>query len=685
MKNKGIPFIEQHVEKIFLGVAGVAFLSIVAWQVLGTHNNVMLDGRSAAPGDLDEALAQKTQALAGKLEQPAPSIEDALKARLSPKAESYAKDLGSSVSPRGDIPQIEPVLASRLQSDGATSGRPFHVPEFPALAMRPSRVFSDTIDPAFLAEKLKDASASNAYAAFKSAQFGTAGEPYDVTWVVPSAVIDVDSIRSELSSKQGGDSIPEVWYGKRLFIVDVQFEREQLMANGSWGGATMLPILPGQASVRAEIETGMAASKAKPEERTGREASLRDSVMDQLAAPGFQSALLQPDFFPTKQVGEDRNFDPSEILKEPEPESIAVDEAKLAEERELVKLRQRRDSSAVELKRQKERLADLGGEAEEAPKEDKKNDRNRGSGGGAGAGGGGGGGGANRPGSGLGGAAGGMSGGRRSGNTDENLEQRVDLTKKVRALEKKLADHESALAKKLQELGRSEEKATLGNLSTDLSTAKSVVVWAHDLSAKPGQTYRYRAVAKVYNPFFTSGPLLVESQKRLADSFALETKSSPWCDPIRVGAPVEFFVTEAVAGEGKLGLGTASVEVYRFHDGDRRLETFSVQPGDRIGSVKDKVDYDTGFFVVDIFVDPAIERGASDRRPSPVVVVQNLQGDRYELRVPRYQSEDVTRLNYQSRVEVRSAEEKIDASDKKDAPKDGGKDGGRDGGNRPRG
>jgi len=282
-----------------------------------------------------------------------------------------------------------------------------------------------------------------------------------------------------------------------------------------------------------------------------------------------------------------------------------------------------------------------------------------------------------------------MSGGRRSGNTDENLEQRVDLTKKVRALEKKLADHESALAKKLQELGRSEEKATLGNLSTDLSTAKSVVVWAHDLSAKPGQTYRYRAVAKVYNPFFTSGPLLVESQKRLADSFALETKSSPWCDPIRVGAPVEFFVTEAVAGEGKLGLGTASVEVYRFHDGDRRLETFSVQPGDRIGSVKDKVDYDTGFFVVDIFVDPAIERGASDRRPSPVVVVQNLQGDRYELRVPRYQSEDVTRLNYQSRVEVRSAEEKIDASDKKDAPKDGGKDGGRDGGrdggNRPRG
>ena len=78
MKNKGIPFIEQHIEKFVLGAAGAVFFSVIAWQVLGTHNNVKLDGRDAAPSEIDEALATRTQALAQKLEQPAPAIDEKL-------------------------------------------------------------------------------------------------------------------------------------------------------------------------------------------------------------------------------------------------------------------------------------------------------------------------------------------------------------------------------------------------------------------------------------------------------------------------------------------------------------------------------------------------------------------------------------------------------------------------------
>jgi len=385
--------------------------------------------------------------------------------------------------------------------------------------------------------------------------------------------------------------------------------------------------------------------------------------MDQLAASGFQQGLLQPEFFPTKQVGDVSNFDPSDIIAKPVIETEADSEEKAKEK----KLRRKQRQSQFKVDRLAEQLADLGGPAEEAPKDDKDDRRgsNRGSGGG------GSGGGMSRPGSGLGGAAGGMQGGRRSGQSEENMQQRVELTKRLRALEKELEE----INKDLEALvGKDAAKPASATNTTDLLTAESVIVWTHDLAANPGDTYRYRSVAKVYNPFFTSGPLLVESQKKLADDFSLVTQTAGWSDPVRVSTPVEFFVTQAVAGEGKLGLGTATVEVYRFHDGDRRLETFSIQPGDRIGVKQDGIDYDTGYFLVDVYVDPSTERSSSDRRPAAIAVVQNLAGDRYEIRVPRFELENTTREKYQDFAKLRALES---------AGKGDGKAGGKDGADKP--
>ena len=96
MKNKGIPYIEQHIEKFVLGAAGAVFFSVIAWQVLGTHNNVTLDGRNARPSEIDDALAGKTQLLSEKLEQPAPPLAEKLGDRLKPQADAFASRLGTS-------------------------------------------------------------------------------------------------------------------------------------------------------------------------------------------------------------------------------------------------------------------------------------------------------------------------------------------------------------------------------------------------------------------------------------------------------------------------------------------------------------------------------------------------------------------------------------------------------------
>jgi hypothetical protein len=128
-----------------------------------------------------------------------------------------------------------------------------------------------------------------------------------------------------------------------------------------------------------------------------------------------------------------------------------------------------------------------------------------------------------------------------------------------------------------------------------------------------------------------------------------------------------------------LGLGQATVEVFKYYDGQRRLERFTIQPGDAIGAgrTRDGVEFDTGFYLVDVYADPSIERAGTDRRVSAVAVVQNAVGDRYEIRVPKDELTQPLRLTFEDELELSKAEESA-AKDAKDASGKGGKDSGKD-------
>ena len=132
---------------------------------------------------------------------------------------------------------------------------------------------------------------------------------------------------------------------------------------------------------------------------------------------------------------------------------------------------------------------------------------------------GGGGGGLGRPGGGLGGAAGGGSAGgmsgRNNGTADANREKRITLTKQLKKLKSDLESNDSKLAAKRKERGLEGSDLKAKEIaSSDVRSVDSVVVWGHDIGVKPGERYRYRAVAKIYNPFFTNSALLVEKQKK---------------------------------------------------------------------------------------------------------------------------------------------------------------------------
>lgn len=632
MKTKGISFIEQHIEKIVLGVSGAVFVSVLVWQLF--PNSVTLDGQSVPFGEIDRRIAEKTTTLKGKLDQRQEPLAAQLGDRLADASPAFRESLASSVSPSGPLGRFEPRLATLLQSDGAASGEPFHVPNFPAVAMRQTMQVDDTLEDSVL-QQFPDL----------KARFSSQAGPFDISWAVPSAVLDLATVRAELQGTSRGAQIPSLWYRSTVFIVDIEFERERRLADGGWGDAAMVAALPGAFTFREEI-------KKNPD------AGLRDAAWDYLSDTARQRQIVQPDFLPTKRS----NFSAGAMLAE---ESSATS----VEDPDVRRLRREVAKRTIEYKRIEDDLKGIGGPLDEAPRDDRRRDDGVGGGGrsGGGQGGGrpgGGGGGVNRPGGGLsgGGAAGGMTGRPGGGAADprdeETKKRRIAMTKRLRDLERRLQSAQERLDRKLAETGAAAEGPDAGSTSGELAAADSLVLWAHDLGVEAGETYRYRAVARIYNPFFTNGGVLVEEQKSLGDPFTLGTARSEWSAPYTVTPPIAFFVVDAVPGEGRLGIGSATVDIYRYYDGVRRRERVAVQPGELIGAGRssDGIDFDTGFYLVDVIADPATERGGGDRRTAAIAIVQSSTGEFYEVRVPRDEVTSPMRAAFDDEIELARAE-----------------------------
>jgi hypothetical protein len=127
---------------------------------------------------------------------------------------------------------------------------------------------------------------------------------------------------------------------------------------------------------------------------------------------------------------------------------------------------------------------------------------------------------------------------------------------------------------------------------------KDVEIWAHDDQVVAGKTYRYKMRYRLKNPIF--GAANASDPPELADKFALVSEFSDWTTPVTVPALVNFFVAGGVVP----GRTTVAFEIFRWDQGQQKMERFDVAPGDTVGWAKNGVDFTTDWTVVDFLEDP---------------------------------------------------------------------------------
>lgn len=130
------------------------------------------------------------------------------------------------------------------------------------------------------------------------------------------------------------------------------------------------------------------------------------------------------------------------------------------------------------------------------------------------------------------------------------------------------------------------EKDVEGEMLTTIDRLQArrdpLLVWAHDDTAEPGQTYQYRIRLGVFNPIMGKD-WFKQSQAEFKEQTVLWSQYSEPTEEIEVPKMLHVFPMEIIADASKAVEG-AKVEVAKYHLGQWQSYDFDVFPGQIIGS-----------------------------------------------------------------------------------------------------
>lgn len=557
MRLKGISWIEQHFEKVFAAVFGIAAIVVLTLQFAGKPNTVSV-GAAKKDVPLEQAYDEVlTAARQTKVRIWDPSVEvPKLPEGGSPVAQ-FEEHYRGPVAPAKELEIAFGTSGTPLSDIGPLSGRmnvELAKVTIPAPAELLPYAYMSTIHPAEVARDPEVAKVLPPEA------------PYDKAAVTVEAKFNGKALRAAFERDPDGagpiQPMRREWW-ENIQLLAVELERQELKADGQWTEPVKVPAMPGRFSLLPDVEKGVRDAETLSLLRT----EATDRAVD----------VRRPEFYEL-WIGEEWK---------PPADRKAADEAARAggaDEKSQKLIRKKfleRERDTKQAKR--DEMGPMTGQGGRTPPEQPPAGR--------GGGGGGGGGGKGAAGGGRGRPSGGGGGGRPDQPpsrtyTDaqrQALDRQIeDLNKQIAQIDKELGIAPATGSESQVLPGMTALKAEPSVLDTD-----NLRLWAHDVTAERGKVYRYRMTLVFNNPLFGKGAVMAADQAEWARTTLARSEPSDWTPPVQVDRESYWFITNAsaarAAGPANLArIADARAEMYVFTMGYWRRGSATIEPGDRI-------------------------------------------------------------------------------------------------------
>ena len=538
MKMKNVNFIEQHIEKMVLAVTVLFFLVALWFFVL---NSFSLEIRSRDGQKQVSVMEVETE-----IRKVAKRLEAALKDENSPLEVHAIQPYAQQFADR----QIQQVIEHQayqmaLGESGVTLsdlevGSEIHQQYLVGLPPAPQQLKAKYGQAVLLVadrmlEVIRQRFADDAHeragtprqAVGQYAALVAPAPPRDVGYVSVEAEFDMRLWVDQLQSAPQANRVPEGWWRSRQLLTDVLLERQSRdPATGQWTDETVVAPLPDALSFRHMHDQAF----DWPREGIFIFDRLDDQIrpaQNEITRPRFVPITESPVWLPPGEARDDltprQQRDLHDILN-----AIESLEKRRSSVKQRLETRKPKPTATVsprkldEIKKLEEQLEEI-----ESKLEKKQAERDE---------------------------LLGVEHIRKPGLPGPPGDRRIDPISRIPPRGRGLPDNE-------------EDKPF------------EIRVWAHDPTVEPGMTYRYRLRVRVMNPLFRQQRLDAEQKKENFNRLALDSLPTAWSQPVSIEPQLQFFVVDA-----DRKIRQATIEVYRMFNGQRRVETFNVGPGDTLGS-----------------------------------------------------------------------------------------------------
>jgi hypothetical protein len=569
MGLKGISWIEQNVEKVVVGVFGVALLGVVAMQFVGEGNTIeVMSGTTRKKYSYDQVWDQVAQQ-ARETRSRITSVEPDVKTPDIPQVlKTFTSQLQGPVAPEKalaaefDRPTLEPY--GLITHEGAGKGAKAEM--YAALQPPPTgkpvaASYLATIHPQEVMAHEDVAQLIGAKAEDLTGPKLAAVLPkLDRAAVSVETTYNGTALEAMLMADPDADgplsAMPRHWWDNgRVQILGVEMERQEMSLNGEWGEPTPVKHMPGRLDLlesvkQMEGEQGVSFADIM-------QAAVKQQ--DDVQRPAYYSIMLGEDWMPPSEAAEEL----AAATATPGGDAATQLKKRLAA----------KDEEIVAAQEEKRHLEEKTGPDDQPP--------------------------TGRPPGFPTGGPGGKGGqpvgpgGRNPTPTRNPKEERIKrLENRIAQLFKerqRILDQATKLGITLEEpkdagAAKPVTPPKTNEAATPLLLNPDLHLWAHDVTVQRGKTYRYRMTLVLNNPIYGKNAALDAKQADLAKNAVVRTAPSEWSDPVRVDPETFYFITGASPEDAFASSARASAEVFVFSMGYWRKGQVNLEPGDTIAA-----------------------------------------------------------------------------------------------------